>query len=979
MKKKLKALVPDTNLSDSNYALYCSYLDDALADKRVNNIALMGKYGSGKSSIIGTYFNVENQGKNLSFIKKLFNCSVLTEKNSSKRTGKDSRILRVSFATFSSQQNIDSKLEVDKQTTVSDSEIFANIINQIIYQIKPKKIPLTKFKIKRPLEIKIKLSACVEVLLIILWLLKPKNMDIPFLKNIDVIRYLPILIAILGSVILWNVLSRIEFSKLKISWKGNETEINLLQDKLFEKYIAEILYLFENTDKTILVIEDLDRFDDLRVFEKLRELNTKLNLAGDKHWRFIYLLKDEMFKNSKERVKFFDVIIPVIPFMTSNNSFDKLSQLFSNRSKVLLSILSGYIDDYRVLLNIYNEYSVYLDILDSNDRLQFSRDDKDQLLALIAYKNFNPKGFEDLQNGQGVLGNLIKSSLEDLNKKINDYGNQWDFNALEGDGSPEEREQNEELEQKIQEGKKKLQNFHLSSIKGYSETLQKENDNILCALIDSDIIKLNYRDIINQFYGDDSTLKFIRNLYSPVNNTNNQMLRLYQLDELLDRLEDNDYRRPQILNLDLAKWLKLNDLNHFQMLVQTAIDDNSGFKEKLLNDDPTMYENIIAGEEVQFDVTKLQPIKVLDIILNNRYKNNEKNRQQLKEWLKSLVNVGSAESLINILKSKNVYDEIKPIVIDVLPVPIKDIRIFDLKIQEYLVKEKKIENSFTNIINYYENVGDKLDENLIGFINQYHNVDFNFSGEDYNTGRIINFLNDTLRNAKLSYVAFQNIWMKCPISNFVISNSEQIENTSNERIQFLVEIGRVTIDVGIIKLIDSKGITVFDHRKDSFSSYLKDSDNVFDTGVHDIGSLFSYENKILINNIKRVIYENEISIKNQELLIELLIVDSEWNNKIFVDNLSILSVQQVINYANSNDKSLNGSQNTTKNKIGDKIFSIINENNRRRTGFSFVNNYEMKKLLEWLQTKADFDNFKIDNHGRLKPVGFKNSKKINTK
>ncbi len=47
-------------------------------------------------------------------------------------------------------------------------------------------------------------------------------------------------------------------------------------------------------------------------------------------WQFIYLVKDDIFNNAESRVKFFDIIIPVIPFITTNNSYSKLNELFSN-------------------------------------------------------------------------------------------------------------------------------------------------------------------------------------------------------------------------------------------------------------------------------------------------------------------------------------------------------------------------------------------------------------------------------------------------------------------------------------------------------------------------------------------------------------------------------------------------------------------------------------------------------------------------
>lgn len=45
----------------------------------------------------------------------------------------------------------------------------------------------------------------------------------------------------------------------------------------FDKYLDEILYYFEISRRDIVVFEDLDRFDNVEIFETLRALNTLLN------------------------------------------------------------------------------------------------------------------------------------------------------------------------------------------------------------------------------------------------------------------------------------------------------------------------------------------------------------------------------------------------------------------------------------------------------------------------------------------------------------------------------------------------------------------------------------------------------------------------------------------------------------------------------------------------------------------------------
>ena len=59
---------------------------------------------------------------------------------------------------------------------------------------------------------------------------------------------------------------------------------------------------------------------DTEIFTKLRELNNLINGSKQINRKvvFLYAIKDDMFQD-KERTKFFDFIIPVIPVINSSN------------------------------------------------------------------------------------------------------------------------------------------------------------------------------------------------------------------------------------------------------------------------------------------------------------------------------------------------------------------------------------------------------------------------------------------------------------------------------------------------------------------------------------------------------------------------------------------------------------------------------------------------------------------------------------
>ena len=101
-------------------------------------------------------------------------------------------------------------------------------------------------------------------------------------------------------------------------------------DSFFDRYLNEILYIFENCKADVIVFEDIDRFEMRVIFERLREINILLNerlKKKNKVIRFCYLVRDDIF-SSVDRVKFFDFIIPVIPVMNGSNIYEIFSIYF---------------------------------------------------------------------------------------------------------------------------------------------------------------------------------------------------------------------------------------------------------------------------------------------------------------------------------------------------------------------------------------------------------------------------------------------------------------------------------------------------------------------------------------------------------------------------------------------------------------------------------------------------------------------------
>jgi hypothetical protein len=214
---------------------------------------------------------------------------------------------------------------------------------------------------------------------------------------------------------LGRVLSNSKISKVNI--KG-EVELGRDLDKsILNKHLDEILYFFEQTEFNIVVFEDLDRFKNTHIFTKLREINLLLNkshtiLKKNKKIVFIYAVRDEMFENS-ERVKFFDYIIPVIPFINPSNAKDqfynllKIEKLESELKTEFIDDVVTFIDniDMRLLINVFQEFSIYKKQMGSGIILE-------NLFSLILYKNLYPKDFTELPRRRGDLFKFFKNQPE---------------------------------------------------------------------------------------------------------------------------------------------------------------------------------------------------------------------------------------------------------------------------------------------------------------------------------------------------------------------------------------------------------------------------------------------------------------------------------------------------------------------------------------------------------------------------------------
>jgi len=510
---------------DIDIKVYEEAINFALNEDDIRNVAISGAYGAGKSSVLETY----------------------------KERNPGTRFLNISLARFENEVSDEEKKKAsadNEKHTVSEAKLEAKIINQLIHWISPKKIPLTNFKIKRSVKLSWVIFAVLLIALFVVGIFYQNNfwgwrrvvIHLPAgcLKNCLLKTVTPsarviyaaltlVVGTIIGICLVWlQVQGRLV---RKLSIKGSDIEFNdKTVDSYFDRHLDEVLYLFQHADVEVIVFEDLDRYNANQIFGRLREVNTLVNSSilrdkgkkgaktsnkkdektkkqnqdcenkNTRPIKFFYLLRDDVF-TSKDRTKFFDFIIPIVPVVDGSNSFDQLLKLLRQQnsltgiSEEVLQDIALYIDDMRVLKNICNELIIYRDRVDSTEL------DSTKMLALIVYKNLFPRDYSLLQLKKGYVYQLFEKKKElivEETAKLRSNTTEQEKSVIEG----------KTLQELITRNNRSSV-FNLNNVnmpdnqrKECNDVIHNDYFDLLVYLIGNGYIDETYPDYMTYFYGE---------------------------------------------------------------------------------------------------------------------------------------------------------------------------------------------------------------------------------------------------------------------------------------------------------------------------------------------------------------------------------------------------------------------------------------------------------------------------------------------
>lgn len=401
----LKSLAPA--FVDEQHRLYVDLISEELAKRpETHNIAVTGAYGTGKSSVL-TQVNDQHEND----------------------------VVRLSLSTLGDASTARADEEPDAGVDSTTNRIQKEIVKQLLYQEHPLRTPAsrfrraTKFRWGREAWVVPLGALLIMAALIVTGVAKTLRTVMGSATWQGWTAYAAAFALALAVVWVTRRLTGGRLNVKEVRAGGATVSLADTSESYFDKYLDEIVYLFEVSGRTIVIFEDLDRFGDVHIFEALRSLNTILNGARQlqgRHIRFIYALRDSLFEKlgadddagddaataevqRANRTKFFDLVIPIVPFITHENARDLMAQTMKTTpneiSADLIDLVARHLAEMRLILNIRNEFAIFHRKLREGPYKVPGLDDS-QLFAIVVYKNVHMSDFEKIPLRRSNLDTL---------------------------------------------------------------------------------------------------------------------------------------------------------------------------------------------------------------------------------------------------------------------------------------------------------------------------------------------------------------------------------------------------------------------------------------------------------------------------------------------------------------------------------------------------------------------------------------------
>jgi len=417
---RLASLAP--KFDTGRHQVYFDLLIRAIDAPSTRNIALTGAYGTGKSSVL-----------------------------SQLREERAKRVIELSLSTIAPELHdyAEGDEESEPAAGARTNQIQKEIVKQLLYRLHTDKVPRSRFRRASAPNRRREWRAAAAWGLPAFGMLLALGLIQPVVEGLLVETWRQVIAYVLAAGVAvcaaWIVVALVRGRPtLAASVNAGPAMVTLSKssETYFDEYLDEIVYYFQVSACDIVVIEDIDRFEDVQVFDTLRALNGLLNSSEQVGRRvvFVYAIRDSVFEQvggtaggrprptsgrvpdrakatleRASRTKFFDVIIPVVPFVSADNARDVMSEAMSSDDfaidPALIRVAARHVADMRLIHNIRNEFEVYRNRLVVPDGSVPGITD-DVVFAIVLYKNTHVSDFELIRHQGSTLDRLYEQWRE---------------------------------------------------------------------------------------------------------------------------------------------------------------------------------------------------------------------------------------------------------------------------------------------------------------------------------------------------------------------------------------------------------------------------------------------------------------------------------------------------------------------------------------------------------------------------------------
>jgi hypothetical protein len=413
---RLTSLAP--RFDGERHQLYYDLLVRAIDASGTYNVALTGAYGTGKSSVLDQL-----------------------------RINRPNDVVELSLSTIAPEAH---EADGEKAPTGIESRtnrIQKEIVKQLLYRVPTSTVPRSRFRRTSVPDRARQWFPAARWGLAISGVVFALGLVQPLVESIfaELWRQAAAYALLAGGIVFaaWIIVNLLHTRPALIaSVKTGPATVTLSKasETYFDEYLDEIVYFFQASKRDLVLIEDIDRFEDVQVFDTLRALNSLLNSSDQIGRRivFIYAIRDSVFEqigSSKDellydagapapktdrakstmerasRTKFFDVIVPVVPFVSADNARDVMSEAMTSTEfeidPALIRLAARHVADMRLIHNIRNEFEVYRNrLVVPDERVPGINDDL--LFAIVLFKNTHLADFEKIRHQDSSLDRLYE-------------------------------------------------------------------------------------------------------------------------------------------------------------------------------------------------------------------------------------------------------------------------------------------------------------------------------------------------------------------------------------------------------------------------------------------------------------------------------------------------------------------------------------------------------------------------------------------